>query len=176
VVEDNTSAFHDFRFAQAANSGTVYVWRDNVYYGTDAGISSAALAMWFGDGSGAGGGPSIQLDYFRWDSTGAYAPVGQVANIAGDLNHDGLVNLTDYGVLTSHWMQPVFGASNGDLNGDGTVNISDFAQFKLDYQSFNGGGAGAELAVPTPEPGTLALVAAALPALYFAWRRKRRAN
>ncbi|MES1213374.1 MAG: dockerin type I domain-containing protein [Singulisphaera sp.] len=174
AVEDNSTAFHNFRFAKEAASETIDVWRDNVFYGTMNGVSSGAVAMWFGDGTGAGGGPTIQIDHFRWDSSGAYAPTGQVLNIAGDLNHDGAVNLTDYGVLTGHWLQAVVGASSGDLNGDGTVDISDFAMFKSDYIAANGGN-GNELAA-VPEPSTILLTLGVLPACYFVGRRRCRKN
>jgi len=92
--------------------------------------------------------------------------------IPGDLNNDGSVNLTDYAVLTSHWLQTNVGLLNGDLNGDGVVNLLDFALFKQDYALHNGFGSGAGLSAPVPEPATALLFAAALPAWVLLRRRK----
>jgi len=86
----------------------------------------------------------------------------------GDFDHNGSVDLTDYGILKSHWFQTVPGGTAGDIDGDGFVNISDFAAFKLAYQ----GGGGTGLAVPTPEPTTMILAIAALPMFLFARRRR----
>jgi hypothetical protein len=95
--------------------------------------------------------------------------------LAGDLNSDGQVNLTDYGILKSNWFQNVGnGISDGDLNFDGTVNLTDFALFRQAYQDFNGGGGGAFSAVP--EPATILLVIASLPAWCMMLRRKGRSN
>lgn len=93
-----------------------------------------------------------------------------VAVVPGDIDGNGQVNLTDYGILTSHWLQTVAPGTFGDLNSDGKISIPDFSIFKTDYNAFNGGG-GESLAVP--EPGTLILLAIASPALLLAWRRRR---
>lgn len=99
---------------------------------------------------------------------------GPPVSIPGDINSDGLINLTDYGILKGHWLQQTgpAGASVGDLNSDGTVNITDFAIFKTYYLS----GGGANLPAAVPEPGTLALVFAGSPVLYFLLRRKKQVN
>lgn len=93
--------------------------------------------------------------------------------IPGDINMDSQVNLTDYGLLTSHWNQIVQVGTNGDLALHGTVNLADFKLFKAYYQNFNGG-SGAELVPPVPEPTTFVLAAMVLPALVLAclWRRR----
>ena len=93
------------------------------------------------------------------------------AVIPGDINGDTQVNLIDYGILTSHWLQTVQPGLYGDLNSDGKISIPDFSMFKTNYNAFNGGG-GESLAVP--EPGTIILLAIASPALLLALRRRRR--
>ena len=77
---ENTNDFHVFRVAQPANSRSITLWRDGVQlYSGDSrpsNDSSSLLAqMYFGDGSSGTGGPTVELDYFRWDSTGFYDPV-----------------------------------------------------------------------------------------------------
>ena len=57
------------------------------------------------------------------------------------MNGDGIVNLSDYSILMSHWLQNTNGTpSSADLNGDGKVDIADFSLFKQAYQLANGGG------------------------------------
>jgi hypothetical protein len=74
---DNTDDFHVFRIMQPANSRSVTIWRDGVHLFTgdskgNNDSSSLPAQMYFGDGSGDTGGPTVQYDYFRWDSTGAW--------------------------------------------------------------------------------------------------------
>lgn len=66
--------------------------------------------------------------------------------IRGDFDGDNDVDLTDYGILTSHWLQTVTANANGDLDGNGLVDLRDFGAFKQEYSAFNGagGGSGAE--------------------------------
>lgn len=91
----------------------------------------------------------------------------------GDIDGDLDIDLVDYGIMTdpSHWLKAVNSNTNGDLNGNGFVDLLDFALFKPAYHAFNGGG-GASLPAPVPEPSTLALLAATLPA-WLLYRRKR---
>jgi hypothetical protein len=82
---DNTDGFHEFRIAQPASSGQITVWRDGVqiYAGnSDGSNNNLGAFMFFGDGGGAIGGPTVSLDYFRWDSTGAYEPVPEPHSLA----------------------------------------------------------------------------------------------
>lgn len=92
---------------------------------------------------------------------------------AGDLNHDGVVNLADYTLFKSEWLQNGTGIA-GDLNNDGTVNIQDFTLFKADYQQFNGLGS-ANALVGVPEPSAWLLMTLSFPAWLFI-RRSRRAR
>ncbi len=61
--------------------------------------------------------------------------------IAGDLNADSHVDLIDYGIIKSHWLDNVAGVSNGNLNGDSIVDLTDFLLFKGYYQAANPGAA-----------------------------------
>jgi hypothetical protein len=79
----NSDGFHVFRIAQDPASSFTNIWRDGQLIFSDlsrqandpSSGGSSLLRMFWGDGSGASGGPTIELDYFRWDSTGAYEPV-----------------------------------------------------------------------------------------------------
>lgn len=107
-------------------------------------------------------------DLFKY--RGGLAFVGVAS---GDLNLDGVVDLADYAILKSYWLQTTSGGvAAGDLNTDGTVDFADFALFKQDYIVANGGN-GSELS-PIPEPGALGLAAVGMLCLAFArtWRSR----
>jgi len=75
----NTDGFHVFRFGQLPGSSTMMLWRDEVLLFNSASRSSndssSLLAqMWWGDGSSGTGGPTVEIDYLRWDSTGFFEP------------------------------------------------------------------------------------------------------
>jgi hypothetical protein len=83
-TNDNTDAFHIYRVAQPANSSDITVWRDGVqlYNGVSrATNSTGGPDMWWGDGSGGIGGPTVFTDYFRWDSTGPFEPVPEPGSV-----------------------------------------------------------------------------------------------
>jgi autotransporter-associated beta strand protein len=104
---------------------------------------------------------------------GTTVTVTQMNLNAGDLNHDGTVNITDLGGLLSHYNQTFAAGTNntwglGDINGDGTVNITDLG---LLLSHYNQVGFGATSAVP--EPSTMLLAAAGLIGLLaYAWRKR----
>ncbi len=50
----------------------------------------------------------------------------------GDLNGDGIVNLSDFNILKAHWLESGAGIP-GDINGDGIVNLSDFNILKANW-------------------------------------------
>jgi len=87
--------------------------------------------------------------------------LGYAVPIAGDANFDGLVNLSDFGVLKSH-----FGGSgsfaSGDFTGDGRIDLSDFGLLKQNFgTSWNNGAAAAASAqtAPTATSGAAAELA-----------------
>lgn len=89
--------------------------------------------------------------------------------IAGDTNHDNIVNSQDIAAASSNWLK-IGSNISGDVNGDGLVNIQDIALMSSNWlhASPSSGNAAA-----VPEPATLgmALLAAALTTA--ARRRKR---
>jgi hypothetical protein len=63
------------------------------------------------------------------DAAGNALAANQVTSffvLAGDANHDGTVNLSDFNVLAGNFGQSGRIFSQGDFNYDGTVNLSDF--------------------------------------------------
>lgn len=75
-----------------------------------------------------------------------------VSLLDGDANGDGMVNLTDFNILKSHFGQ-AGGRSEGDFTGDGNVDLADFNVLKA---NFGQGGAA------VPEPGTMLLAGLAV--------------
>lgn len=90
--------------------------------------------------------------------------------IAGDMNHDGIVNGQDVVVVATNWL--VSGSNvPGDTNGDGIVNGQDVALIASHWLYTNElGGAGGPVALPEPS----ALILAALGGLALLMRRRRR--
>lgn len=81
-TSDNTDGFHIFRIAQEAGSNLGHFWRDGIELGSTSGQGygsneSSTLSsgdMFWASGSSALFGSTISIDYFRFDTTGAYAP------------------------------------------------------------------------------------------------------
>lgn len=95
----------------------------------------------------------------------------------GDLNGDGLINMTDWIELRSNMgmdtsLLDIFDAfSRGDQDGDGRIDGSDFVIFKTAYEAINGSGAFATLVVNSvPEPSAILLIPFA--GVGFAIRRR----
>jgi fibronectin-binding autotransporter adhesin len=76
----------------------------------------------------------------------------------GDINLDGLVNGTDFGILASHFGKNEIGWDKGDMNYDGNVNGSDFA---LLAENFGKNATGASVLLPQNEWSALEDFAAA---------------
>lgn len=72
----NTDEFHVFRLAQNPNDGTTYAWRDVVPVGSFSSFNYNYLTpeMYWGDGSGDLGGPTVLVDYVRF-TPGFFEPV-----------------------------------------------------------------------------------------------------
>lgn len=80
-LASNDDAFHLFRLVREPNLNQYQVWRDGVQIGTNlTGSVAAENRFWFGDWGGKPGGGT--LDYLRWDTSGAYAPVPEPSSLA----------------------------------------------------------------------------------------------
>ncbi|HVU88911.1 MAG TPA: SGNH/GDSL hydrolase family protein [Pirellulales bacterium] len=88
--------------------------------------------------------------------------------IAGDTNHDNIVNSQDIALVSSNWLH-IGSNLAGDVNGDGIVNIQDIALMSSNWLH-TGPSAGNAAAVPEPATLGLALLTAGL--LTMARRRK----
>ena len=85
---------------------------------TAAGITDAAGTWLDGDNDGAPGG-DYRLNFF---------------SLAGDANHDGIVDITDLGILATNWQTSPRNFSQGDFNYDGQVDISDLGILATNWQ------------------------------------------
>lgn len=81
-----------------------------------------------------------------------------VADIQGDVNQDGQVNLQDFGMLKANFGTSG-GRSAGDLDGDGRIGLSDFGILKANF---------GQSAAPEPSAGALLLLGVAWLALRWA--------
>ena len=61
---------------------------------------------------------------------------GVWAFYSGDVNQDGLIDLTDYSVWESDYLNFAFGDYITDLNGDGLVDLTDYSLWESNYLSF----------------------------------------
>jgi hypothetical protein len=82
----------------------------------------------------------------------------------GDLNVDGSINSTDWGILRTNQQTDMSTKSLaeayrlGDLTGDKLSNHADFVAFKDIFDTANGGGSFAAMLAGIPEPSTALLV------------------
>ena len=78
---DNTDAFHTFRMAFEAGSGSYYFWRDGQLLdvvGAPRQAGTGANRFIVGDCCSNILMSMVDLEYIRYDTTGAYAPAGDV--------------------------------------------------------------------------------------------------
>ncbi len=88
--------------------------------------------------------------------------------IPGDANNDGIVNVTDLGILATYYDQgDGFGWNEGDFTGDGFVSVNDLGVLATNY------GYGTVVQIQSvPEPGTFTLLLLGLASLLCRRRRK----
>lgn len=78
---DNTDDYHTFRFTSQEDGGgpanpTVNFYRDGVLIESfPNGGNWGNNVLYIGAGGSPYGGPTVHVDYIRWDNTGAYEPV-----------------------------------------------------------------------------------------------------
>jgi hypothetical protein len=73
---NNSTDLHVYRVAYDASDVSLQIWRDGVPIGADIAPAKSTVykVLGFGDATSSGSGAG-SIDYFRWDPTGAYAPV-----------------------------------------------------------------------------------------------------
>jgi autotransporter-associated beta strand protein len=120
---------------------------------TGTGIISTAASTHsaYGIAYGDGGDPGV-----KWLSSGT---IKMSYTLNGDINQDGVVNGTDFGILAGNFGKSVTGGwEQGDLNYDGTVNGTDFG---LLAGNFGKSDSGASIALPASQWAALDAFAAA---------------
>lgn len=167
----NNDGFHVYRVTSintdGSSAGQVYrVYRDGVQVGNDV----AQITSFYGDSLRFGDFISgifeanFDIDYIRWDTTGAWEP--PATQLEGDLNADGFVGIGDLNIVLGNWNATV---TPGDLlSGDafhdplnpGFVGIGDL---NVVLGNWNAGTPPSSSSVP--EPASLALVTALASAL-----------
>jgi hypothetical protein len=104
---------------------------------------------------------------------------------AGDVNLDGLVDASDYGVIDNYFQFPgTTGYANGDFNYDGVIDAGDYGIIDNTFQlqgppiPVNAGVAGilSTTAVPEPTTAAIALPLTAAASLMRLRRRRRRSE
>ena len=126
-TNDNTDGFHTFRLAFEAQDGLYYVWRDDVLLTAD-GIamqaSTGANRFIVGDCCGGIVMTTVDLEYIRYDTTGAFSPMPSKIT---PLNSDGFElvagpsDIYDGENLVNGWVN-AGGETNFEL-GDGFVSM-----------------------------------------------------
>jgi hypothetical protein len=101
-----------------------------------------------------------------------------VYTYAGDVNFDGLVDASDYGIIDNYFQFPgTTGYANGDFNYDGVIDAGDYGIIDNTFQlqgapiPMGGGSVGAGLTA-VPEPAAIGLLGIA--GAVAAVRRRRR--
>jgi len=118
--------------------------------------------------SGITSQPAIFSDFFSVTGTPGmdnYILTSLIAGLAGDVNFDGVVNIFDINLVSSHWGEtgPV-----ADANGDMIINIFDINLISANWSPAPGG------ATAVPEPSSLMLLGlGTLAALVYARVRPR---
>jgi len=109
--------------------------------------------------AGAGADGFINRQLSLDDIAGAQFVYG-LPLLTGDANHDGVVDAADFLAVEANFgtLGKLDGTSLGDANGDGRVDGADWLAVERNF----GAVLDVPIGVPVPEPGTAALVAAAL--------------
>jgi autotransporter-associated beta strand protein len=119
-------------------------------------ISGSAGGRWNGPGIDSSAAAAANSAYALGYADGADGIVsglvsGQIEvkyTLVGDINLDGIVNATDFGIFAAHFGKDVTGWDQGDINYDGVVNGADFG---LLASNFGKTASGASIALPSSQ-------------------------
>jgi hypothetical protein len=143
-------------------------------HGDDTGIGAMDTNIWLADGTNPGGdglymaGVLDELAMYDYPLTidQLLARVGDLSlDPPGDFNQDGVLDMEDYGVLTSNF-NTRGGYTEGDMNFDGRIGLGDFTPFR---QALAAAG---ENVAAVPEPSALLLGLAGLALAGLARQRR----
>jgi Concanavalin A-like lectin/glucanases superfamily len=101
----------------------------------------------------------VRYQSFNPLAAGAFAPTAFLIYPAGDVNRDGVVNIYDINLVSSHWGES---GPAGDANGDMIVNIFDINLISSNWTPTGGS------ATPVPEPASWLMVLSAAAACLLA--------
>ncbi len=146
-------------------------------------VARYSVAATNADLSGALGRPigvefDVTSDVFNVEVAHSWAGIDNVTLqitgvLDGDLDGDGDVDATDYGIVRDHLQQSQIYGAQGELNGDGFVDLDDFRLFKTLYAAAAGAGStGGSLVVSVPEPSTAVLAMMFLAAAALRFRKQ----
>lgn len=117
----NSDAFHTFRMAYDSEDALYYFWRDGVLLNPDGAFAQAATAnnrLIFGDCCSSIPMTSVDLEYIRFDTTGAFSPVID----DGDRDNDGIPDFYE----VENGLDPDVDDAAEDKDGDGLSNLAEF--------------------------------------------------
>ncbi|MEZ5324915.1 MAG: hypothetical protein R3F19_07620 [Verrucomicrobiales bacterium] len=117
----NSDAFHTFRMAYDSGEGLYYFWRDGILLNPDGAFAQAATAnnrLIVGDCCSSIPMTSVDLEYVRFDTTGAFSPVID----DGDRDNDGIPDFYE----EENGLDPNLNDAAEDKDGDGLTNLAEF--------------------------------------------------
>jgi hypothetical protein len=121
-TSDNTDDFHTFRVAFDSQGGVwpYTIYRDGQLLDTSPnGGNWGGDTLYFGSAGSYYGGPTVHLDYLRWDDTGAFAPPGSLP----------AVTFVDVGAAAGFKGNPLMHGQHSawtDFNGDGWTDLHEY--------------------------------------------------
>lgn len=109
----------------------------------------------------ASSGATLELKVTDTDQSGAQLAITLIVyqddvQPLGDVDGDGFVTLTDFGIIRDNFFNTGASRSQGDLTGDGSVTIADFDQWKIAFPG-NGAAFAQQLFASVPEPAAIVL-------------------
>jgi HpiC1 cyclase/Dockerin type I domain len=136
----------------------------------------------YGEVPAQGIGQLVGVEFVNGSNAGATGTWAWVDGVAletnggpGDVNTDGLVNPTDFGIISGNFYNTPATRAEGDITFDGTVNFADFRLWK-NNTTFGNGSVTTSPSVPEPASALLLGVAAALGTVTVFLRAMSRAS